>query len=743
MNTNPDERKRKAYLEQLKRVLPPSAAWEAWLTQSGELPPDFDQFPSRSLPPDLLGGENGATGTNLAGSNRMPIATPTAWEAQRAILKEHLQHWIVGHCPPPPDNVRAELTREQVESGGTRREVTLHFGLNEGASLRLILFIPPGDGPFPVFLTQGTHLDWARIALRRGYLGCVYAGSDGFDDTDSFRAEYPGFDWSRLMRRAWAGSRCIDYLDRVPQANTQQIALTGHSRNGKQSLMASAFDERISVVISSSSGAGGVLSARTFSEQHFGEGIELITRVFPEWFHPRLRFYCGREDKLPVDFCELVALTAPRPLLLSTALNDAVESAWAMEQTYLTVQPIYALYNAQNRLRILWRPGSHETWPTIVERYLDWCDTHFGRASHAFAEHLIYPHDWRRWQATSREAVNATDYPVRTLDADTRATSLDDLGVHHQHLRAQVTWMLGHAPPGISAQPGSYGGEPPHIAQLLNRADAGTGLEKQPVVFGEYLNGDVYLPAGARTSGQKLPVVLWLHPAAPANGYVASYRRGEQIYRTLARAGYAVFCYDQLGTGRRIEEVEGFYRRHPDWSILGKQVRDAQSALDALQHLPYIDAQRIAVLGYGLGSLVGLHLGALDDRPAAFASVCGPAAFRLDTSQARTGGIRRWSHVNMLIPKLGYFIGHEERIPYDVSDLLASFAPKPVLVISPQLDREAPPELVTPAVDAARAVYALHGAANQLQQLTPEDYNRFGPEMHQRVIIWLRANIAT
>ena len=150
-----------------------------------------------------------------------------------------------------------------------------------------------------------------------------------------------------------------------------------------------------------------------------------------------------------------------------------------------------------------------------------------------------------------------------------------------------------------------------------------------------------------------------------------------------------------------------------------------------------MDTARVWGLGYGLGSMVGLHLGALDERLAGFVSVCGPPAFRLDTDEARTGGIRRWSHDTMLLPQLGEFIGQEQRIPYDLDDLLACAAPRPALIISPQLDREAPPDLVTPAVEAARRVYALHGATGNLEQALPEDYNRFGPEMQQVVLDWL------
>ncbi|MCL5999125.1 MAG: alpha/beta fold hydrolase, partial [Chloroflexi bacterium] len=405
---------------------------------------------------------------------------------------------------------------------------------------------------------------------------------------------------------------------------------------------------------------------------------------------------------------------------------------------------VYELYGVEDRLRILWRPGSHETWPPIIERYLDWCDTQFGRGQHAFPERLIHPWDWERQQAVSRVSFTPQTFQARSTGTGIVAgdgTVLHDTAGwerQRQQVRAHVTEMFGNAPPVLSSTGGSYGAEPAHIASLMGRADAGAGLEKQQLVFGEYIAADIYMPAGLRESGSKAPAILWLHPFAFSNGYVAIYRRGEPIYQTLARAGYAVFCFDQVGCGRRIEEVEGFYRRYPDWSLLGKLVRDGQAALDALNALHYVDAQNIWGVGYGLGALVGLHLGALDERLAGFASVCGPPAFRLDKDEARTGGIRRWAQLHMLLPSLGHFIGQEERAPYDVDELLACFAPKPVLVVSPQLDREAPPDLVTPAVEAARSVYALYGAADKLEQLVPEDYNRFAPEMQRLVLEWLR-----
>ncbi len=714
-------------------MLPASAAWDAWLAQSRELPPDFAALPSQPDLPDPL--------APTAGSR---VATPAAWRARREELKALFQHWVLGHVPASPTEIYPVVQGERHEHGATVSGVQLSFGPERRAKLGLELFVPDGAGPFPVFLTQHSHRNWAQIAVRRGYLACVYNGSDGQDDTESFVAAYPDCDWSTLMRRGWAAGRCVDYLATVAAADSTRILLTGHSRNGKQALMAAAFDERISAVISTSSGAGGAMPARYFAEPHAGEGIEAMTRAFPDWFHPRLRFFVGREHKLPVDMHELVALVAPRPCLLSTGLNDGVESVWAMQQTYLAVQRVYQLLGAAEHVRLLWCAGGHEAWPALIEQYLDWYDGQCGRGPVVLPERLIYPtHPEVVLPPAAGADVDAVPGdPFADLLRLADGTLVDNSATwerKRQEIRAAVAQMLGEGPPMVRHGSGR-GGEPEHVAALLGRSGAGEGLRKQPVAFGEYLSGDVYLPAGV-TPDRPLPAILWLHPFSYARGYVSAYQRGEQFFRLLARAGFAVFCFDQIGFGRRIEEVEGFYRHYPSWSLLGRMVRDAQAALDALIALPYVATEQIFGVGYNLGSMVGLHLGALDRRFAGFASICGPGPFRLDTTDKGTGGLRRWSQQYALLPRLDAFVGREEQAPYDLHHLLACFAPQPLLVLSPQVDRHAPVADVIQAVQAARAVYALHGAAGALTQANPETYHHLGPEVQDVILTWLRERL--
>lgn len=679
-----------AALAQLRRVLRSSAPWEAWLEQSGELPPDFTTLPANDDLPDLLAG----------------VSTPADWQEKRKHTKALLHQWMLGTVPPAPEHIRAEILSEARGQGATIREVRLHFGPQAQASLWLELLIPDGEGPFPVFMTQDNHRGWSQIALSREYIACTYAGADSRDDTDSFLAAYPDDDWSRITRRAWAASRCLDYLETLPQVDRDKVAITGHSRNGKLSLIASALDERFAAVISSSSGAGGVLSARYFSEQHFGEGIELITHRFPEWFHPRWRFFVGREQHLPVDLHDLVALSAPRPCLLSIALNDMVSSAWALEQTYHAVQPVYQFLDAPDQVAILWRRGSHETWPRVIDRYLDWCDNAFGRGDYPFPERLLYPHDWEKWQA------NASVTP-------------DSLPAGDAPLTDKIQAMLGAEPPVVTGRPANAGRRVPHIDALMGQMPA-PDVEKLVFEFGDHITGDVYQPVEEVQPGEKRPALLWLPPYAPANGYAAIYRRGEPPVWTLARAGYAVFCFDPIGTGQRIDEVEYFYDRQPDWSLFGKLVRDARAALDMMTTLPLIDPARIYVVGYGLGALIGLHLNALDARVAGFAGVCLPSLRHLTQSDIPRS-------LRLFWPQLQWFAGQPDALPYTTADLLAACGSRPALVVSPQLDRETPLTAMQQAVEQARE------QAQHLTHVTPEAYNHFDPDMQALVINWLQS----
>lgn len=721
-----------ASLAELRRLLPRSAPWEAWLTRTGELPPDFATLPSTPRLPDPLRFLDGR-----------PVRSADDWRLRRRELLDLFQHYTLGRVPDAPGNTRVASQHERLEDGVRIRELVLEFGPDHRARLRVELLLPPGPGPFPVFITQDNHRRWALVALGRGYIGCVYAGADSRDDTGAWTDVWPEHDWTKLTRRAWAASRCIDHLLTLPEVDARRVAVTGHSRNGKTSLIAAALDERIGAVISSSSGAGGACAWRLFSEPEFGEGIELITRNFPDWLHPRLRFFVGREDRLPIDQHELLACIAPRPVLLATALNDNVESIWAIEQTRRGALPAFELLSGTNRLDLLYRPGGHPTDAGDLEDYLDWLDHRFGRSARAVGNAPIYP-AYEDWEAHSGEKHDPHAFPAADLGpllvaADgSSVTNAAGWPARRAVLRSRLEWVLGDAPPAASDPSGSYGSESRPVATLLNRAQPPSRLARESLSFGNYIPGDLYYPTNIPGTDRRLPTFVWLHPLSVSHGYVAGYNRGEAPHLTLTRSGYAVFAFDQIGNGGRIEEARHFYRRYPRWSLLGKTVADTRAAVTALQRHPHVDPAQIYFVGYGTGALAALAAGALDDRVAGVMAVGGLTPLRPQPGTPGVDAVARWSRDLPLLPRLGPFVGHEDRIPFDWPDALALVAPRPLLVITPGIDYRTQFPALRRAVEEVRGVYDLLGAPQGFVFQRTEDYDHFNPEL-----IWCLCGVET
>ncbi|HOK89807.1 MAG TPA: alpha/beta fold hydrolase [Candidatus Hydrogenedentes bacterium] len=714
----------KARLDSLLKMLPDHPPFTEWLDKTGETPPDYDHMVPDARVRSVLEPrrEDGQVVT---------ITTPEAWREERERLMTSLRHWFFGTYPEHPGPVTPTEVTESVVPGGIKRTMVLRFGPGQKARLYMELYLPNGSGPFPVFMTQDSHRMWAMIAFRRGYAAVVYAGADSRDDTDSFMDAWPEYDWSKLLRRGWAAGRCLDYLETLSQVDMTKVVLTGHSRNGKASLMGAAVDERISAVISSSSGVGGSMPSRECGEHQFAEGIENITRVF-DWFHNRWRFFAGWEHLAPVDTHHLVAMTAPRPCLLSVAENDDVENMWTAQRVYLACRPLWSLYGREQALGILWRPGDHDTHAAIIEQYLDWCDIQFGRRKGSWHTALRLPWDWEAWKANyphvpweiPDEAWNAPSRQQR------RKTAMPP--ERRTAIRETVRAFLGIDLPQGLPQIMDYGKNPDYVQKMLGQDGSARDVERQSIMFGDYLHADLYALPGGFSDGQKHPAVLWLPPWNIPSGYSAAYRRGEPFQRVCARAGYIVFCFDPIGMGRRVREAEGFYDRYPESSLLGFMVRDAVAALDAMEQHAAVDRNQIYVAGYALGALVALHLAAVDERPAGWALACPPLPFRLDTDPFLTGGIARWSRDSMLLPQLGLYEGKADRLPYDLDDLYACVGSKPLAVVSPRFDRFAPSPGRDAWLDAMEDIARANRARVVIRQ--PHAYNHFD-ETAQRELL--------
>jgi pimeloyl-ACP methyl ester carboxylesterase len=258
----------------------------------------------------------------------------------------------------------------------------------------------------------------------------------------------------------------------------------------------------------------------------------------------------------------------------------------------------------------------------------------------------------------------------------------------------------------------------------------------RPINFGYGVTGHLYYPNNT-PAGTRLPAVIWLHGYSYPLGYMWVYRTDTHPILALVSAGYAVLAFDQAGFGSRMGEFAPFYQRHPHWSLMGRMVEDTTRAVDALAADVAIDPERISVYGYTIGGTVGLYAAALDPRIKSVVSISGFTPMRTDTADRGTGGLARYSEERALLPRLGFFVGNESRVPYDFDELIAAIAPRSVLVVEPTMDRATTPADVREAVARAKRVYELYSAADKLTIHEPADYTRLTNATQDRAVHWM------
>lgn len=723
---------------QTGRVNAQDITWEDWQRRTGELPPDFASIPSQPFLPDPLGAwPPGSPG---------PVQSPAQWKAKREWILAEAQRWLYGRIPPAPDNLTAEVLSSRREGDVLVEQVMLMFGPQNKGRLLVEVVTPPGPGPFPVLLTNHPRWrPWISTAVRRGYMGVFYSASDPNyqieDFSDALVELYPEYDFSCIARWGWAGMRAVDYLFTLPRVNKAQIAVTGHSRNGKQALMAAAFDERIGAVILSSGNTGESTPWRYTPDLFANETIEQITGNFPHWFHPRLRFFAGREHKLSIDQNSIMSLVAPRGLFIVSAYSEGQGAPFGIEQGYRSVQSVYKLLGAENKLGIWLRPGEHATTAGDLERYVDFLDHVFSRPGGKRYEELALDFQFPRWQAQSAAASAANRFhaaaPVRLDPARWPQQA--------EAARANLTALLGEEPPGLPFQmppngkPSSYPNDG-WLAALYNRPLTGPGFRWQAVGFGDDLRADLYTPAAAAADA-KLPLVVWLHQYAHPTGYSRYFR--PWLEQMVAR-GFAVMAFDQIGFGTRVLDARPFYERYPRWSLMGKMVADTRAAVRTAGVLTNIDSRRIYLAGWALGTRVAMYTAALEPTVAGVALVAGvwpqrPGGDAKIAKELRdTEALRHWSTLHGLLPQLASFVERPDSLPLDDPEVLALLAPRPLLWVAPSRDRYAAQGAVFRAATQVQAVYQGQNAAGMFRLEQPLDYNRFPAATQALVFDWLR-----
>ena len=308
-------------------------------------------------------------------------------KVRRPELVKYFEDEVYGHIP---DNVPAVnwkvVSEEKVDMNGIACVNRVLSGVVDNSmcpsitvEIQASILYPEGAKDVPVIVEYGYMAgrpspfamsfgrqngpqteSWQMIVVKRGWAAAtIVTGSIQADGGQGLRSGIIGLcnkgeyrkpqDWGALRAWAWGTSKLIDYMESDATFDATKVAIEGVSRNGKASLVAMAFDQRIAAGFIASSGKGGAAGWRRWC----GESVENLTSSGEyHWMAGSFLKY-GAEpltaNDLKIDQHELIALCAPRPCLISAGRFDADkwQDVMGMFMMAAKASPVYELLGAK------------------------------------------------------------------------------------------------------------------------------------------------------------------------------------------------------------------------------------------------------------------------------------------------------------------------------------------------------------------------------------------------------------
>lgn len=342
------------------------------------------------------------------------VKTPCEWQKiRRPEILELFRENVYGRAPVGRPGIlrfnMKETDNHAMDGMATLKRIDIHFaGPGGKGKIELVLFIPnevqkPVAG-FLLICNRGReNIDpsrehrspfWpAERIVERGYMAAAFHNSDVapdkpdrfldavhgiFEATDDDRAPNA---WGTIAAWAWGASRVMDYFEADQDIDETRIGVVGHSRGGKAALWCGAEDERFALVVSNNSGCTGA----ALSRRRKGETIAQINNRFPHWFCENYKRYNEREEELPIDQHQLIALMAPRLIYVASASEDEWADPKGEFLSCVHAGPVYELFGLQG-------VGTDDFPKTNQSLYAGHIGYHLRRGGHNLTEY-----DWDRF----------------------------------------------------------------------------------------------------------------------------------------------------------------------------------------------------------------------------------------------------------------------------------------------------------------------------------------------------------
>lgn len=556
---------------------------------------------------------------------------------------------------------------------------------------------------------QGERLQYFDPDIGRSRIGAntlehSYAGAQLFLTGGSIAREM-----------IWDGIRAIDYLVSRPEVDVQRIGVTGRSGGGTQASYVAAFDPRVRAAAIENY----LMSLRRLWETRGPQDAE------QNFFHGIAR---------GLDHADLIVARAPLPTLVVATTRD-IFNIQGVREMYAEAARAYAAMGAPGALRIVEDDAAHQSTRANREAVYAFFQRSLSLPGSPLDEDVeILPAEALRVTPTGQLATSLGGETPFSLNRAVAARQAEELrrrrvtGAAHLVEAVRSAWRLsGYRDPG----------SPPAPLFMGRYRRPGSVVEKYLVPGGDRYPIPFLLIRP--DTGAEHPAVLYLHPG----GKAAQAGAGAEMER-LARQGFAVIAPDLVGTG---EMGPGDFRGDSHgfrvgsapyglWfgsilvgqSFTGVRAADVVRLVRSLGQLPGVEAGEVRAIARGEAAPALLHAAALEPSIAGVALVEPLASYasladtRYYQTRFATGGV-----AGMLAS-------------YDLPDLAAALAPRPLLVMDAvdAAGEPLPQAGLRQTLAVAEAAYARAGLPEKLDVRRTE-----GGAATEVLARWLDAGSAT
>lgn len=230
----------------------------------------------------------------------------------------------------------------------------------------------------------------------------------------------------------------------------------------------------------------------------------------------------------------------------------------------------------------------------------------------------------------------------------------------------------------------------------------------------------LFVPKGL--NGKRVPGILALHQTTnigkmePA-GLGPSENKHYGL--ELAKRGYVVLVPDYPSFG----DYDYDFKADAYTSGSMKGIFNHMRCVDLLVSRPEVDPARIGTIGHSLGGHNAMFVGMFDERIKVIVSSCGWTPFH----HYYGGKLEGWTSDRYVPSIRDEFKLDADRVPFDMYEIVASFAPRAFFSVSPLHDDNFDVEGVRAVIAEAQPIYDLLGASDKLQVRYPNSEHDFPP----------------